>query len=102
MTGVNPANGSTGVARDVTVAVDFSERVNPLTVDAASLRLLNGVTGQVVEASVSVSADRRGALLVPAVQLSANTLYYPQALGSILDQAGNPLAFFQTSFTTGP
>ena len=54
----NPVNGAEGVVRDVVVTVEFSEPLNPLTVNTMTLTLRNLTTGQVVEAAVALDTTR--------------------------------------------
>ncbi|MDQ2695336.1 MAG: Ig-like domain-containing protein, partial [Pseudomonadota bacterium] len=100
-TAVDPASGTTGVARSVAAQVQFSEPVNPLTVTAATFFI--DTSGIAVAGAVSVAADGRSATFTPNAPLAASTGHRVRLLSGIQDLAGN--AYSGTSvpatFTTG-
>lgn len=87
---VNPENGSTGVSRVVTVVLDLSESINPLSVVA-------GIDG--VESTVTLNAANTRITITPDAQLNANQSYRVRA--DFTDTAGNIDTFGSSSFTTG-
>ncbi|MGH8566428.1 MAG: Ig-like domain-containing protein [Gammaproteobacteria bacterium] len=97
---VDPANGATGVPVNTVVRVRFSERINPLTVDASTFFVGNSNTGARVEGSLAVAADGLSAIFTPASALAGSTPYFVQVF-SVTDLAGNAVSFFFASFTTG-
>ena len=94
-----PTANATNVGTNAVVQVQFSERVNPLTVTAATFRLLR--SGSVpVEASLAVSADGLSATLTPATLLQTFTSYVIQVNG-VADLPGWGISNSLTTFTTG-
>ena len=103
---VSPANNATGVARNVSLSVTFSEAINPSTINSTTLELRNASTNALVAATVSYDAATRRATLNPSVNLAARTRFTATVRGGatdprVKDLAGNPLAASLTwSFTT--
>ena len=106
----NPAPDSTGVGTNVIPRVEFSERVNPLSVVSSSnelynhgsVQLLNSATGLFVPVTVSLSSDRTTAILTPASALTPNTQYelYVGESANYYDVAGNTGAPYTSYFIT--
>jgi hypothetical protein len=96
---LNPAYGATGVSTTPTVRVTFSEAV--LGVSAGNTVLRDHATSVVIPSTVTYDPATFTATLVPNAPLQGNRLYRMAASGSIVDTAGNPLAFVQWYFTTG-
>ncbi len=79
----DPAPDTIGVGTNVIARVQFSERLNPLTVvtssneayNQGSVELLNANTGAPVPITVTMSSDRTTAIVTPTSALSPNTLY---------------------------
>jgi hypothetical protein len=99
VTGVDPANGSTGVGLNVKPHVTFSKRINPLSLTNSTFYLENYDTGMLVPATVNIAADRMSATLVLSSLLQPGTTYYLVAT-SFADIAGN-VGYFSSAFTTG-
>src|SRR5262249_55583025 len=99
ITGVNPTNGSTGIGTNAEMQIQFSERVNPLTVSDSTFQVQQLNTGILVAGTVVVAADRRSATFTPVGGLANSTQYRIQAF-SITDPAGQDIGFFQSTFTT--
>ena len=92
---VNPAGGAAGVALAATVAVTFSEAVNPATVSAATVALQRTGDGAAVAATVAYDQAGRTATLTPAAALQPATAYTVRVTGGsagVADLAGNRLA----------
>jgi Ca2+-binding RTX toxin-like protein len=96
---VTPAIGATNVSRTANVTVRYSEPVTNVNTATVVLRR-GGLTGPVVTATVTYNAANRTATLNPSATLVANTTY-TMATSSVLDLAGNPLAFRSWTFRTG-
>ena len=96
----DPPNGTTGLGTNTTVTLQFSERVNPLTVNASTFRLLLSNNGVAVAGVVTVAADGRSATFTPSGGLAALTSYSVQVSG-VTDLTGQDVPFFQSGFTTG-
>jgi hypothetical protein len=58
----NPAANATGVVRNVVVTAEFSEPVNPVTVNQTTVKLYNYTTGQWVDGEVALDASRTVAI----------------------------------------
>jgi large repetitive protein len=98
VTGVSPLNGATGVPTNTVVELQFSERVDALTVNSGTFFVLNNNTGLAVEGTITVAADGKSATLTPAAALSSSNTYTLEACG-ITDLVGQQLCFV-SSFTT--
>ena len=97
ITAVSPMNGAIDVALNGSVSVDFSEALNPATVNTASF-LLTGASGTVAG---SVTYNGTSATFTPLAALDASTVYTAILTASISDLAGNTLTSnYAWSFTT--
>lgn len=85
-----PEPGSTGVAASVTVAVTFSEAMDPASVDEESFRLVDDRHGRAVAGTATVE----GAVLrfEPAVELDLSAFYEVVIGTAVTDLSGTPLA----------
>jgi YD repeat-containing protein len=99
VTQVIPANLASGVAADAVIQLQFSERVNPITVNTASFRIVAQGTGALVAGTITVGADGLSAAFAPTAPLTATTTYLVQISG-ITDLAGLGLQFVGSTFTT--
>ena len=97
----NPAANSTGVVINVTVTAEFSEPVNPVTVNETTVKLYNLTTGQWVDAEVALDASRTVAIFTPIELLTPSTQFRLQITTGVTDTAGNTLANTYVNFTTG-
>ena len=97
----NPAANATGVVRDVVVTAEFSEPVNPITVNETTVKLYNLTTGQWVDAEVTLDASRTVAIFTPVELLTPSTQFRLQITTGVTDTAGNTLANTYVYFTTG-
>jgi hypothetical protein len=105
ITTVSPANNATAVPRNSQVQLGFSERINPLTVNATTFYVwvLSAGQGAVRAAgTIGVSADGLTATFTPTTPLLPTTAYAVFESG-ITDLAGNAVAASGqiTIFTTG-
>ena len=97
--GRSPAPNATEVARDASVQVQFSELMNPATINASTLRLRKEGASADVPAGVSYSGTT--ATLAPSAALDPSAVYTVTVDGSVQDQAGNALGANDSwSFTT--
>jgi len=106
--GATPADGAVDVDPAVHPTVTFSEAIDPASVTAATVQLLDA-TGAVVPQAAGapqLSADGRTATVVPAQPLAESATYRVRVVGGpsgVRDVAGNPLASDwqqTTGFTT--
>lgn len=94
---VLPVNGALGIERNTIISIRFSEPVNPLTVNAQTVRLTTGATS--IAATVTISEAGLVAFLVPAAQLLPGT-GYTVTVAVVRDLAGNAIAATSSAFTT--
>src|SRR5437867_2265795 len=95
-----PANGATAVPINQTINATFSEAMNPLTINTASLGL-TGPGGTAVAGTVAYDVPSKIATLNPVSNLAPNTTYTATITIGARDLAGNALAAnFVWSFTT--
>ncbi|MGO4258633.1 peroxidase family protein [Marmoricola sp. RAF53] len=103
ITSINPANGSTGVARNTTVVITFSEPVQAASTNNVQLRF-PGLLGipTLVAGTVTLNAAGTQATFRPTLNLGANVLYTLTVTGGtnqIRDLANNPLSPTTTTST---
>jgi methionine-rich copper-binding protein CopC len=98
-----PAPDATGVAVGADVTVDFSEALDPGTVDAASVQIAPQ-GGSALAATRTLSGADTTLTIDPDADLAPDTTYDVTLTGAITDVAGNPLdsAPVTWSFTTAP
>ncbi|HKV91756.1 MAG TPA: Ig-like domain-containing protein [Candidatus Angelobacter sp.] len=101
VTTVSPANGATGVPTNAVIQLQFSKRVDALTVSTADFVVAPSATSIPVPGTIAVSADGLTATFTPSAPLNPSTNYFMEATGGILDLEGHPLQFAFTSFSTG-
>ena len=85
ITGRSPSPNATNVPRDTNVQVQFSEPMNPATIDASSVHLRKQGSGTDVPASVSYSGTT--ATLDPNADLDPSAVYTVTVDGSVEDLA---------------
>jgi hypothetical protein len=92
-----PASSATGVPRNPTITVVFSEAMTASTINSATFVLMNGAVA--VPGTVSYAGTT--GTFIPAATLAANTTYTATISTGATDLAGNPLAATKTwTFTT--
>jgi large repetitive protein len=101
VTGVSPASNATLVPTNTVITVQFSKRINPLTVSASTFTITPS-GGTSIAGSVVVSADFRSATFTPSAPLLNNKIYNVSVTGGIVDLTGQTLIGFGSSFTTTP
>src|SRR5438309_2077497 len=95
-----PADGATAVPINQTINATFSEAMDPLTINTASLRV-TGPGGTAVTGTVAYDVPSKIATLTPVSTLAPNTVYTATITIGARDLAGNALAAnFVWSFTT--
>ena len=99
VSGVDPANQSSGAGLNVKPHVIFATPINGLTIPNA-LTLTYQEGGAIVPATVSVAANRLSATITPTSALLANTGYQVNLCG-YTDIAGNAGVCFTSTFVTG-
>jgi YD repeat-containing protein len=101
VTTVSPANQAGGVPTNAVIQLQFSKRVDPLTVTTADFLVLPQATGIPIPGTIAVSADGLTATFTPNPALDPSTNYFIEATGGILDIESQPLQFFFAAFSTG-
>jgi hypothetical protein len=105
VTAVRPSSGAGGIAPGVTVAVTFSEAMDPATIGAGSIEL-RGPGNSLVESNISYDAASRTATVDPASSLAVSSTFTLTVRGGggdprVKDVAGNAMAAnFTSSFST--
>ena len=100
---VSPANGSVNIPNNAVAEVRFSERINPLTVNASTFFIDNGVTGLPVSGSVNASPNGLTASFTPTEELTSLTNYRVRIFSGIQDLSGQALSASSvpSTFTVG-
>jgi hypothetical protein len=98
---ITPANGAAGVSVNTAVSVQFSEAMDPLTINGNTISLVLASNSSPVSGIVSYSQATNTATFTPSVALSFATSYLASVTTGAKDQAGNPLIAAATAtFTT--
>lgn len=98
LSSTNPVDAATDVALNKSVTANFSEALDPTTVNTSTFTLSDGVT----PLAGSVSYSNKVAIFTPASDLTASTVYTVTMTTGITDLAANSLAADVVSnFTTG-
>jgi hypothetical protein len=100
ITQVDPGNGATGEPTNAVIRLQFSERVNPLTVNNSTFQVFVSGTNTLVTGTISVTSDGLSASFAPSAALAPSTNYFVQVFG-ITDLTGQEINFFFTGFATG-
>ena len=94
-----PAPGATNVPRNTNVNVQFSEPMNPATIDSSTVRLRKQGAGSDVPANVTYVGNT--ATIDPNADLDPSAVYNVTVAGTVTDANGNQLGADDTwSFTT--
>ncbi|HWD78309.1 MAG TPA: Ig-like domain-containing protein, partial [Kribbella sp.] len=95
---VSPPDLASGQGLDTQPAVTFARDVVASSVNATTVRLLNGKTGATVGATVAYDAENKQAVLTPSAPLLDNTPYRISVNG--VQEATGELAPFSSVFST--
>jgi subtilisin family serine protease len=97
---VIPAGGSTNVALDTSITIDFSEPISAESVGETSV-VLQDAGGVVVASRRTLSADGKRLLVRPNAPLAAKSTYTLRLTAALRDASGNALtAITSLSFST--
>ena len=95
-----PPTGSTNVPRNTVIETQFNERLNPVSVNAATVSLLlDGITN--IPGAVSLSADGTVVRFTPSEPLEPHRLFSFNVSISARDLAGNIVSVAGGQLTTG-
>ena len=97
VTSVTPVNDATGVGRDATIVLTFSESINPSTVTSTSVQVFAGATSIGIS-SFQFSADNRTVSFTPTAPAGETITIV--ATSDIKDLSGNSLVNFQSRYQT--
>jgi hypothetical protein len=98
VTSPNPAAGAAGVPLNAAVSTSFTKAMDPLTITSSTFTLKQGAVQ--VAGSVTYGPGTT-ATFTPASSLTASTLFTAGIGAGAKDLAGNALAAFSWTFTTG-
>ncbi|MBN1499288.1 MAG: clostripain [Spirochaetes bacterium] len=95
-----PVTGATGIAKNSTISVSFSEAVDPATVDTNSFIVNNGTVN--LSGTVAMSSDNITAVFTCTADMAYDLTHTVTIKASVADMAGNELGTDGIfSFTTG-
>lgn len=94
---VSPADGATGVARDVLITATFNEDILSTSIDSDSVTLADGSD---VAGAVAFDAINNIVTFTPNNTLALMSKHTVNISGNIADLSGNALVTSNTSFTT--
>jgi hypothetical protein len=97
---ITPAPGATGTSGTTSPSVTFRRPIDPASVTAATVRLVDARTGVQVPGTVAYSADTRTVTVTPSAPLTENTPYRLW-LGDIHDTDGVRYPGSSSGFRTG-
>jgi hypothetical protein len=101
LTSIAPYNGATGVGDNATIRFSFNEPMDTLTIDPATVTLMNGATP--IPFSMSFSGTTYTTVtLSPYAPLPVNATLTLAFTAGITDSCGNALAAQSITFQTGP
>ncbi|HET8889245.1 MAG TPA: Ig-like domain-containing protein, partial [Candidatus Angelobacter sp.] len=100
ITTVSPLNGASGVPVNSVIEAQFSERINPLTVNGTDFTVTPS-GGLQIPGTIVVSSDGLSATFTPSAPLLPGTSYSVFVSSSITDLTGQTLIPIFSSFTTG-
>ncbi len=99
---VNPAPGATAVSTGTSVSIQFSEDMDPASIQATSIELRDALSNK-VNASVTYNSSTRTASLQPLSALQEATVYtliVKNGVQGVKDLAGNSLASQYVAYFT--
>jgi PKD repeat protein len=101
---ITPANGTTGVRRDVTVVAGITPAqadINLTTVNTTTVYLIRNSDNARIDASVNTTAGGDSISLRPLDFLDPNTIYTFHVSDGVKDNAGQSMVPASSTFTTG-
>jgi len=95
----SPTDGQTGVSVSTTISFQFSEMMDPATINSSTITLMAGSTS--VPGQVTLSSDGIIATFTPTSALANSTSFTASVSSGVKDVAGNALkSAFSITFTT--
>jgi serine protease len=99
---VAPAELSTGVPGTAAPTVTFARSLDPASVSPTTVRLVGGVTGRTVPATVTYDAGQQAAIVTPSVPLRPGLPYAVRVRGVHDDRGATMEDLYRWSFTVAP
>ena len=96
---VTPSDGSTGVSVSTSVAIRFSESLDPASVTPSTI-LVSGAGLGNVSGAINYDAGSSTVSFVPTSPLQNDVVYTVSLTGGVRDIAGNALVAFSSTFRT--
>src|SRR5947209_12344678 len=98
---VDPVNGAAGVETNALIRLQFSERIDPVSVNNGTIQVWPNSTGVPISGTATASADRLSASFLASPLFPSTAFTVRVNTSGITDLAGNGINFFQSGFTTG-
>jgi hypothetical protein len=98
---VDPTNNATGVETNALVRVQFSERIDPVSVTNGTIQVIVNNTGIAIPGTVTASADGLSATFVSGGLLPSTSYRVQVNTNGVTDLAGNGINGLTSNFTTG-
>lgn len=93
----NPDSDAQAVARNQSIAIDFSQEMDEKTINNSTFTLVHGTT----DIAGTVTYSGTTAIFTPTNTLAANGIYTVKISDGAKNMAGNPLVAKTWNFTTG-
>jgi len=93
----SPSSGATGILRDATISITFSEAMDTTTITTSTFTVDNGVTDD--NLTIDFSNANKTATFTPSAYLTPGTTYTVTISSTVTDVAGNSFAGTSWSFT---
>ncbi|HYB98790.1 MAG TPA: Ig-like domain-containing protein [Candidatus Limnocylindrales bacterium] len=99
----SPVGNATELPRQARFAIEYSEALDPTTVDTGAITLTRQTPDKAIDIAVALDEDRRVVRVEPLQPLEPDSFYVLRVLaGSVRDTAGNGTAFnFSITVGTG-
>jgi hypothetical protein len=98
---VDPSSNANGVETNALVRVQFSERIDPVSVTNGTIQVIVNNTGVAIAGTVTASADGLSATFVSGGLLPSTSYRVQVNTNGVTDLAGNGINGLSSSFTTG-
>jgi hypothetical protein len=98
---VDPTSNATGVETNALVRVQFSERIDPVSVTNGTIQVIVNNTGIAIPGTVTASADGLSATFVSGGLLPSTSYRVQVNTNGVTDLAGNGINGLTSNFTTG-
>ncbi|WDE04115.1 Ig-like domain-containing protein [Thalassomonas viridans] len=101
LTGYSPLNNALDVPLNAQISADFSERIDPATLNSQSFRLYNQTRGRDISGQRQLSEDGRRIIFTPETLEAGHRYYVYVSYGTPLkDFAGNNIGWYNSFYFT--